>query len=402
MAICKSCGKKGLFLKLFNGNCKECDDSIKKEKQRKINAAKSSAQTYYNSIVQLFTEICASLNFNANPIERLSQITLIDEKINICDRLLSIVNEYASYHYLNEIMLSKISYDDEWSKNHGNGKIKELSIRIWNADKNCLPSIMEELKSNINHQKHRWVHIKEQIIKYADFQNTLISIPNYEIVLSSDKISKKALADLNDIKFSSITAKSNYNRLGNFVVIDTETTGLSSTRDEIIEIAAIYFEDWEPCIKFETLIKPKHSIPDEITQINGITNEMVNDAPTIKEVIPSLLTFIGNKPIVGHNLFFDMKFLYKNGLDFLSEKHKYFDTLEIAQKILKKPKMKWDKEYECYDIDYDSDYDVEDHKLDTLCEHYQIRDSYSSHRAASDCLATGILFQTLVKEKTNS
>ncbi len=402
MATCNSCGKRGFFLKLFNGNCKDCDEKIKREKQKKIAAAKSAATAYYNSIVQLFTEINTSINLDINPIERKKQIPLVEEKLNICNKLIAFIQEYSSYPYLKDILLSHITYCDEWSKKHGYGTIEDLSLYIWDVNDNFLTSAIEKLESNINRIKHNWKKLISQIYAYAEFQIKLENIPIYPIELSSEKITRKSVSDLDNIKFSSITAKSNYDRLGNFIVIDTETTGLSSTRDEIIEIAAIGFEDWEPCIKFETLIKPKHTISDEITHINGITNEMVNDAPTIKEVIPSLLAFIDNKPIVGHNLYFDMKFLYKNGLDFLSEKHKYFDTLEIAQKLLKKPKMKWDKEYECYDIDYDSDYDVEDHKLDTLCEHYQIRDSYSSHRAASDCLATGILFQSLVKEKTNS
>ena len=105
-------------------------------------------------------------------------------------------------------------------------------------------------------------------------------------------------------------------------------------------------------------------------------------------MIPALSDFIGKSAIVGHNLLFDIKFLYKNGLDFFEVKRKYYDTLELARKILTKAKSSND----IYG-------DVSDHKLTTLCDYYSIRDNHYAHRAASDCLATGYLFNIFVKER---
>jgi len=72
--------------------------------------------------------------------------------------------------------------------------------------------------------------------------------------------------------------------------------------------------------------------------------------------------------------------------------------MQIAQKMLKKPKYKYDKEWEEYVIDYNSDYDVEDHKLDTLCSYYGIARN-NEHRALSDCYDTARLFKKLAEDK---
>ena len=133
--------------------------------------------------------------------------------------------------------------------------------------------------------------------------------------------------------------------------------------------------------------------------INNITDDMVADAPAFMQIIDSLNAFVGKSNIVGHNLPFDLKFLYRYGYDFTANKRRYYDTCEIAKKTLKKPKLKWDKDFDEYVIDYDCDYDVEDYKLTTLCDYYQIRDNMFAHRALSDALATGELFKCLAKDR---
>lgn len=147
------------------------------------------------------------------------------------------------------------------------------------------------------------------------------------------------------------------------------------------------------------MINPGKHISDDASAINGITDEMVVDAPTFSQVIDCLSSFVGKSNIVGHNLPFDLKFLYRYGYDFTIGKRYYFDTCEIAKKTLKKPKMKWDKEYREYIVNDNYDYDVEDYKLTTLCDFYQIRDNSFAHRALSDALATGLLFKNLTQDK---
>lgn len=407
MGKCMKCGKKWLFLRLYNGICQDCLNAQGKTKNdiepsvrlSSNNSDKSKAEDYYNDIVRLYSSICTKITFSTDPIERLNDIPLINQKIDQCDYLLNYLEKYDTIPQLNSIFKKHLVYKDIFGKTHKFGSIKELSLYIWANDSDFLEKAIADLKNNITKYKRNFQTLKSKLHNFADFQKTLISLHKSEVTLSSVKIPKKEVSELSEVKFSSITAKSNYEKLGNFVVIDTETTGLSSSKNEIIEVAAIYFEDWTPKSKFETLIKPQKDISNEITSLTSITMDMVENAPSISEVIPSLLEYIGKNNIVGHNLYFDMKFLYHNGLDFLFQKHKYYDTLELAQKVLKKQKKKWDKESECYEFDYDSDYDVEDYKLTTLCEYYNIRDNSGAHRAASDCLATGLLFQNLVKEK---
>ena len=101
---------------------------------------------------------------------------------------------------------------------------------------------------------------------------------------------------------------------------------------------------------------------------------------------------------MAHNLEFDLKFLYYSGSTIIESKRKYFDTLTQAKKMLKKPKMKYDKEFGIWEEDYDKDYDVLDYKLETLCEYYDITIPMK-HRATADAIATGKLFLKLIEEK---
>ena len=89
------------------------------------------------------------------------------------------------------------------------------------------------------------------------------------------------------------------------IVLDTETTGLDFTRERIIEFAGIRLENGKIKDEFQTLINPQQHIRKSSIAIHGITQEMVEDAPTEEEVMPKILEFIGDYPIVAHNVIFD-------------------------------------------------------------------------------------------------
>lgn len=93
------------------------------------------------------------------------------------------------------------------------------------------------------------------------------------------------------------------------IVLDTETTGLDYTREKIIEFAAVRLENGKIKAKFQTLINPKQHIRKSSMAIHGISEEMVQDAPTEAEILPQILEFIGDYPIVAHNAIFDYSFL---------------------------------------------------------------------------------------------
>ncbi len=116
-----------------------------------------------------------------------------------------------------------------------------------------------------------------------------------------------------------------------YVAIDIETTGLDPEKDCIIEIGAVRFSNRRVEAEWSSLIKPTKNIPSFITQLTGITNDMVRKAPTIQDVIGDLAHFVGNCPIVGHNIRFDLSFLQKQHI--LWNNH-VIDTYELASVLL--------------------------------------------------------------------
>jgi len=115
------------------------------------------------------------------------------------------------------------------------------------------------------------------------------------------------------------------------VSIDIETTGLDENRDSIIEIAAVKFNGRRVEDEFSTLINPGKHIPDFITGLTGIDDAMVRQAPRLRDVMHELAAFVGDAPILGHNVKFDIGFLRKAGL---FQYHQTLDTYELASVLM--------------------------------------------------------------------
>ena len=257
-----------------------------------------------------------------------------------------------------------------------------LSVNSDGYCKSCAKYIEERAKEKEEERKRKQAELEK-----------ILALPKYEITLS-DAVKKRNRAYPGN-SFANITPKGKYY---NFVVFDTETTGLAPSRDRIIELAAVKFKDGFPVETFHTFINPERSIPEEASRINKICDKDVENAPVIGKVIESFDSFVGDNILVAHNLEFDLKFIYYSGSDILTGTNRLIDTLEQAKKLLKSPKIKYDIESETYGKDYDSDYDVYDYQLDTLCNYYHIPLA-SHHSALSDAYATGKLFLRLVFEK---
>lgn len=163
-----------------------------------------------------------------------------------------------------------------------------------------------------------------------------------------------------------------------FVVFDIETTGLNTTYNDIIEIGAIKVIDNKIVDTFHTLIKPRNKISYFITNLTGITNEMVKDAPSSKETLIDFLNYIGTLTLVGHNVNFDINFVYdkliENNLPFLS--NNYVDTLRLSRKLLK---------------------DLRNHKLGDLALYYSINYE-GAHRGLKDAEITLKVLEKLREE----
>ena len=94
-----------------------------------------------------------------------------------------------------------------------------------------------------------------------------------------------------------------------FVAIDLETTGLSPYDNKIIELGAVRYRDGKPVDQYNTLINPGVHIPERITEITGIDDDMVSKAPYIDDELDRIMEFIGNDVILGHNVIFDYTFI---------------------------------------------------------------------------------------------
>jgi ATP-dependent DNA helicase DinG len=115
------------------------------------------------------------------------------------------------------------------------------------------------------------------------------------------------------------------------VALDIETTGLDPTSDAILEIGATRFNGHRVEAEWSTLVNPNRPIPAFITQLTGITNDMVRSAPPIRAVLGDLIAFVGDSPVLGHNVRFDLSFLNRQGALKLND---YIDTYELAAILL--------------------------------------------------------------------
>ena len=170
--------------------------------------------------------------------------------------------------------------------------------------------------------------------------------------------------------------------LSDYVLIDLETTGLEPSYDEIIEIGAIRVENGKQAATYQTFVKPEYPIDEFITELTGITNEMVADAPSIQDVLPGFLEFIGDSILVGHNVNFDINFLYDNCEDFLNRpfSNDYIDTMRIARRLY--PKM-------------------QHHRLQDMAEALKVLPS-DFHRALADCDTTGQVFSIMREQAVSA
>lgn len=210
---------------------------------------------------------------------------------------------------------------------------------------------------------------------FKDLLDGLATAP--VIVDAAASLQPLALSDMPEIHYTSISASFNRDTMPAFVVIDTETTGLSARSDGIVELSAIRFEEFHPVAGWTTLVDPGRRIPPEASAVNNITDAMVSGAPTIDQVAQSFLDFCGSAPIVGYNLPFDFKMLYAADIDLTAKRRKYYDVCAIAKKY-----FKGDMALSSYKLGY----------VASQCGLVPV----DSHRSLSDCLTTGLLLDRLI------
>lgn len=156
-----------------------------------------------------------------------------------------------------------------------------------------------------------------------------------------------------------------------FVVFDIETTGFSNTNDKITEIGAVKIENFKVVDKFSELINPQKDISYKIQELTGITNDMVKDKPTIEEVLPKFIEFIGDSVLVAHNAEFDMGFISEKcrqqNIEF---NNKSVDTLTLSRILLP---------------------DLKRHRLNVVAKALGVP-LLNHHRAVDDAQATAFIY----------
>lgn len=113
--------------------------------------------------------------------------------------------------------------------------------------------------------------------------------------------------------------------------LDLETTGLDPERDAVIEIGVVRFRGDRVEDEFQTLVNPGRPLTQFITELTGITDAMLANAPRIQDVLPELERFVGDTPVLGHNISFDMSFLQRRGL---LGSNQTLDTYDLASVVL--------------------------------------------------------------------
>ncbi len=164
-----------------------------------------------------------------------------------------------------------------------------------------------------------------------------------------------------------------------FIVFDIETTGLSPTTCKITEIGAVKVKNGEILDVFSTFADPECHIPEQITTLTGITDEMVQGAPSQEEAVRAFLEFAGGRMLIAHNAGFDTSFIRTACENYsIPFENTFLDTVALSRYV---------------------NPDLKKHKLDTLAEYYGLGD-FNHHRASDDAHMLALIFFRMV-EKLN-
>ena len=162
-----------------------------------------------------------------------------------------------------------------------------------------------------------------------------------------------------------------------FIIFDLETTGLSPLTCKITEIGAVKVKNGEVLEVFNTFADPEEHIPENITELTGITDEMVAGAPSQKEAVEAFLAFAGDRLLVAHNASFDTSFVRtcceNNKIPFTNS---YLDTVAMSRHV---------------------NPELSKHKLDSLAEYFGLGD-FNHHRASDDAEMLAAIFFKMVEK----
>lgn len=201
----------------------------------------------------------------------------------------------------------------------------------------------------INNNRRKKQKELEEKKKLEDSQISFDMLMNNELNKQNENFATKISKNQNvnqtqTVNFSSRSQSINSNKKGknltkfvdDYVLVDIETTGLSPVEDEIIEIGAIKVKDNKMVDTYDQLIKIDRILPEFITNLTGITDEMLQTGKMPDIVLNEFIDFVGTNVIIGHNVNFDLGFLINKCKKYLNYNlsNDYIDTLYMARRLV--------------------------------------------------------------------
>ncbi len=280
--------------------------------------------------------------------------------------------------------IARNEFDGEFNANPKAISLIKRLLRSDNAEKKRV-----ELHVHTNMSAMDAIIIPDDLVKTAKrWGHPKIAVTDHGNVQAFPEIMKSARKQEYDVIYGmeayyvddtegAVSGDKNELFEGEFVVFDIETTGLSPINCKITEIGAVLVRDGKIVDKFNTFVNPGEHIPENITALTSITDEMVADAPDISEALPKFLEFTGDRILIAHNANFDIGFIRVacEGLK-LPFENTYIDTLALSRYL--NPELK-------------------NHKLDTLAKYFSLED-FHHHRACDDAHILGLIFGKMTEK----
>lgn len=382
MARCNDCGKKGIFLRVDkDGRCKSCQESyIKKLKQieyEKRMAAdraeneekrkKNIAISKLSELLKLYEESDGHIFVNTYQ-ECIPYLDYINERIDKCTEFYEELRNAEKDKYFRDVVF------DFANGKILNGECPDMSVSLYNklTFANCFEEkeekidiFISEMSSLIYKMERDWREVKDKVLKEIEKKEKKEKKANKEMI----DIVKERNVDIESLE---------YPLMPDCVIVDIETSGLIYNKNSIIEISALKVLDGKVKEKFDTLIHRDKKLDRRITELTGITDEMLQNCnKNLSDAINEFDSFIGDLPLVGHNISsFDIRFINEAYEKVLSHpiENQCIDTLKMAREMF---------------------LEVPDHKLQTIAKASKVNVT-GSHRAMADCETTLQVFGFMI------
>ena len=377
MAQCKTCGLKSIFLRVdAQGNCAKCAEMLQRKAKKRAaqEAAKqkaaqraSSEQLHLQQVTQYYEAIVAAHKqadiglFCCTPTE----VPAMMEAMGQFEALAADSQKFADAIRTMKQCDPRRVYQDFRTASY-----------LFDDD-----TYVRSLHTRYEDKRRT---LSKMLAETQAFQADLADIPlvDCDADLTAEIGTPVNMSDIPESKTSNIPARTPRAGISNYIVNDLETTGLSPARAEIIELCAMRFVNFQPVEAFRTYVKPRKGLQPEAAAINHITDEDVQDAPWIEQVLPAFDRFIGtDAPIVGHNVAFDYSFLARYNSSILADaqrgKRKFYDTCDLARRT----------------------FEQEKNTLEYLSRAIFGLIREDAHSALSDCLVCGKLFQYICAKR---